>query len=143
MEPGNPGLGRLVSQLRGKNRGHGFTLVEALVAMAIFAIGLAGLMPMVIANVRSNSGAAVRSRAVALAQEKAEEIRATAYDTVLATASGTETVDTVYTRRWDFPAFPALAGDGNDLRRVAISVDWDLGPRGAGSVTVVTTKARY
>lgn len=121
----------------------GFTLVEALVAMAIFAVGLAALMPMVVANVRANSGAAVRSRAVALAQEKAEELRATAYDAVLALAPGTETVEGTFTRQWDFPAVPALAGDANDLRRIAVMVDWDLGPRGAGSVTVVTTKARY
>ncbi len=124
-------------------RGRGFTLVEALVAMAIFALGLAALMPMVVANVRANSGAAVRTRAVSLAQEKAEEIRAMAYDAVLGLAPGNEAVETVFTRRWDFPAVPALVGDANDLRRIAVTVDWDLGPRGAGAVTVVTTKARY
>jgi len=121
----------------------GFTLVEALVAMAIFAIGLAGLMPLVISNVRANDAAAVRTGAVAVAQEKAEEMRALPYDALLAMAAGTETVDTVYTRSWDFPATPALAGDGNDVRRVAVTVAWDLGPRGAGSVTLVTSKARY
>lgn len=128
---------------QGARRTRGFTLVEVLVAVAIFALGLAALMPLVIANVRANDSAGVRTRAVALAQEKVEEIRAMTFDSVLALAPGTETVDTVYTRSWDFPATPALAGDGNDLRRVAVSVAWSMGGRGSGSVTLVTTKARY
>ena len=143
MEPGESRLGRMRSGNNRRQRLGGFTLVEALVAMAIFALGLAALMPLVIANVRANDSAGVRTRAVALAQEKVEEIRAMTFDGVLALVADTETVDTVYTRSWDFPATPVLVGDGNDLRRIAVSVAWDMGARGSGSVTLVTTKARY
>ncbi|MBE0618393.1 MAG: prepilin-type N-terminal cleavage/methylation domain-containing protein [Proteobacteria bacterium] len=143
MGRGECRLGRMTTPAPGTTRRRGFTLVEALVAMAIFAIGLAALMPLVIANVRANSGAAIRTRGVALAQEKAEEIRALPYDTALAMTPGTETVEAIYTRAWSFPAVPPLAGDGNDLRRVAVTVNWNAGPRGSGSVTFVTTKARY
>lgn len=124
-------------------RGRGFTLVEALVAMAVFALGLSALMPLAVTNVRANQGAGVRTQAVALAQQKLEHVRALAYDDVLALAAGTETVDGVFTRSWSFPPPPLLAGDGTDIRRVLVTVSWDLGPRGAGSVSLLTSKARY
>ncbi len=121
----------------------GFTLVEALVAMAVFALGLSALMPLAVTNVRANQGAGVRTQAVALAQEKVEHLRALSYEEVLALAPGSETVDQVFTRAWSFPPAPLLAGDGTDFRRVLVTVGWDLGPRGVGSVSLLTSKARY
>lgn len=129
-----------------ERRRRGFTLVEALVAMGVFAVGLATLMPLVIANLRANDGAAVRSRAVSLAQGRAEEIRTLEYDQVLGLAAappGPETVEGIYTATVAFPGAPALAGDEDDLVRVLVTVGWDLGGRGAGEVSLLTTRARY
>ena len=124
-------------------RDEGLTLVELVVAVAVFGLGLAALMPMVVGTVRANDVAAVRSRAVALAQEKVEDFRALQYEEVLAVAAGAETLGGIYTRSWQPLAVPALAGDGNDLRRLAVTVSWNLPGRGAGGVTLLTARARY
>jgi type II secretory pathway pseudopilin PulG len=129
-----------------RSRRAGFTLVEALVAMGVFALGLATLMPLVIANLRANDGAAVRSRAVSLAQGRAEEIRSLEYDQVLGLAAAPpapQTVEGIYTATVAFPGAPALAGDDDDLVRVLVTVGWDLGARGAGEVSFLTARARY
>ncbi len=121
----------------------GYTLVETLVALAVFAIGLAAILPMVVAGVRANDTAAVRTRAVALAQEKVEALRAMPFDEMVSRVPGSETVDGVFRRTWAFVPTPALPGDAGDLRRVLVEVSWSLPGRGAGSVTLVTSKARY
>ena len=123
----------------------GFTLVEALVALGIFAVGMAALMPLAISNVRANSNAAVRTEALALAQEEIERFRATTFSDMPAVgASGTPTViDGVFTRQWNVSAVPApLTGDGDDLRRVRVVVSWNLADS-TGSVTLTTAKTRY
>lgn len=124
----------------------GFTLVEALVAMGVFAVGLATLVPLVVATLRANDGAAVRSRAVSLAQGRTEELRSLEYDQVLGLAAAPpapQTVEDIYTATVAFPGAPALAGDEDDLVRVLVTVGWDLGARGAGEVAFLTTRARY
>ncbi|MEW6490064.1 MAG: prepilin-type N-terminal cleavage/methylation domain-containing protein [Thermodesulfobacteriota bacterium] len=123
-----------------------FTLVEALVAMAVFSVGLATLMPLVIANLRANDGAAVRSRAVSLAQGQAEELRALEYEllrTLAAAPPAPRVVGGIYTVELAFPVAPPLAGDEDDLTRILVSVGWDLGARGTGEVSFLTAKARY
>ena len=121
----------------------GYTLVETLVALAVFAIGLAAIVPMIVAGVRANDAAGVRTRAVALAQEKAEDLRAMPFDEMVSRVPGSETVDGVFQRAWRFVPAPALPGDGGDLRRVLVEVGWSLPGRGAGNVTLVLSKARY
>ncbi len=121
----------------------GYTLVETLVALAVFAIGLAAILPMIVASVRANDTAGVRTRAVALAQEKVEALRAMPFDELVSRVPGSETVDGVFRRAWRFVPTPALPGDGGDLRRVLVEVSWSLPGRGAGNVTLVTSKARY
>lgn len=123
-----------------------FTLVEALVAMGVFAIGLAALMPLVVANVRANDSAAVRSRAVSLAQGQAEELRALEYEvlrTLAAAPPAPRVVEGIYTVELAFPVAPALAGDEDDLSRILVTIGWNLGARGAGEVSFLTAKARY
>jgi Tfp pilus assembly protein PilV len=117
--------------------------VETLVAMGVFAIGISALMPLVVGTVRANESAAVRSRGVALAQAKIEDFRALPYDDVVNLAAGNEVLPGGYTRRWEAIAAPAVAGDGNDLRRLLVTVSWNLPGRGAGSAALVASRARY
>ncbi len=121
----------------------GYTLVELLIAAAVFAVGLAALMPLLVANVRSNDLASVRTRAVALAQEKVEELGTLPYDQWASLAAGTETVDGIFTRRWEPVPVPVLPGDGDDLGRILVTVSWNQPSRGSGSVSLVTSRARY
>jgi general secretion pathway protein I len=124
----------------------GFTLVEALVALAVFAIGLTALVPMVVSQIRGNEDAAVRTEALAFAQERIEELRVLPYQNLAAEVPGNDTIGVggIYTREWAFiDAPPALAGDGNDLSRIRVTVKWQLPRGGERAITLVTSRASY
>ncbi len=118
----------------------GYTLVEALVALAVFALGMSAFLPMIVANVRAGDAAAVRTRAVALAQEKIEAFRSMTFEQVVAGGGGEETVDGMFTRRWSLYPVPP---DPDELVRVSVEVSWNLPGRGSGSVTLLTSKGKY
>jgi len=123
----------------------GFTLVEALVALCLFAIGLAALLPLSVSNVRANANASVRTQALALAQQEIERFRATTFADLPAvgTVGPPALLDAVYTRQWQMVGVTSpLAGDGDDLRRIRVAVRWAL-PTGSGAVTLTTAKTRY
>lgn len=120
----------------------GFTLIEVLIALLVFSIGLLGLAAMQTATVQFNQGAYLRSQATNLAYEMADRMRANrraavdfgAYDGVgfSAPACGTAIAGTVVER--DIAAWRnGLAcrlpgGDGRVVRNgrlVTISVRWD------------------
>jgi prepilin-type N-terminal cleavage/methylation domain-containing protein len=121
----------------------GFSLVEALVAMAVFSVGLTALMPLAISQVRGNDEASVRSEAVALAQEKLEELRALPYATLHSLIPGADSVPPLHERAWGFLPATVLPGDEQDLKRVYVTVTWNLRQGGSRSVTLVTSKAKY
>lgn len=130
---------------RHSSRAAGFTLVEALVALCLFAIGLAALLPLSVSNVRANHNAAVRTQALALAQQELERFRATTFADLpaIGTLGPPATLDAVYTRQWQVVGVTSpLAGDGDDLCRIRVVVRWNL-PTGSGAVTLTTAKTRY
>ncbi len=121
----------------------GFTLVELLVALALFALGVAALLPMAVANLRAVDVAGVRTQAVALAQAKAEELRTLPFDDLPLRVPGSDAPPGGFTREWEFAAVPALPGDAGDLRRIVVRVSWDLPGRGSGAVTLPLARSRY
>src|SRR5215210_5178253 len=67
----------------------GFTLVETSIAMVLMMIVFVGLAPLFVYATRYNSGAAIRAGALAVAQIKLEQLRATPFS---ACTSSTETL---------------------------------------------------
>ena len=59
-----------------RQRDGGFSLIEALVAIAILGIVLAALVPAFIGNLRTNTGSEIRGGAVRAAQQVLESLRA-------------------------------------------------------------------
>ena len=57
---------------------HGFTLIEAVIAMGVFSFVLAGLALLMISTIKTNSNAKRFTAASALAQTKLEDLRAAA-----------------------------------------------------------------
>ncbi len=55
---------------------HGFTLVEAMIALVIFSIGLLGLAGLQASGMRSNTTSLFRTQAILQATDMAERIRA-------------------------------------------------------------------
>ena len=87
----------------------GFTIVEVLVAVAIFAIALTGIASLLGTTVRANGLAAQLTAATQLTQDKLEELRNTPYTAVASGADSTGLTETgesggVYTRSWTVTA---------------------------------------
>jgi len=68
---------------------HGFTMVETCIALVFMTIVFLGVAPLLVYAVNYNSGAAIRAGALAVAQRKLEQQRATSFDNC---TSSTETV---------------------------------------------------
>ncbi len=66
-----------------KAKQSGVTMIEVLVAVVVFSIGLAGTAALVLNNVRTTASASARSQAVILTDQLAESMRANmaAYET--------------------------------------------------------------
>jgi prepilin-type N-terminal cleavage/methylation domain-containing protein len=67
----------------------GFTLVETSIALVLMMIVFVGIAPLFVYATRYNSAAAIRAGALAIAQIKLEQLRATPF---LSCASSTETL---------------------------------------------------
>jgi type IV pilus assembly protein PilV len=57
-------------------RARGFTLVEAMVALVVLAVGMLGIAGLYVTTLRSGGGAIFRMQAVNLAADLADRIRA-------------------------------------------------------------------
>lgn len=112
----------------------GFTLIEVLIAMAIFAIGILGVATMQISSTNGNTSARKHSEASEFAQGQVELLMATSFADL---ADGTRTTNG-YTITWDVdPGSNAvdIDGDGNnDIVQIIVTVT-DPGGRLRNSLT--------
>lgn len=58
------------------DRQHGFSMIEVLIAVLILSFGISSIGMMMLTTLQNTRGAALRGKAVALAQDMAERIRA-------------------------------------------------------------------
>jgi len=66
----------------GKSAQHGFTIIEVLIAMAIFSIGILGVAAMQIASVKGNASAQSVTDVATWASDRVEKLMVLAYDDV-------------------------------------------------------------
>jgi prepilin-type N-terminal cleavage/methylation domain-containing protein len=107
----------------------GYSLVELLVAMTLFAIAALGLSAGVVMVVRSGAFSDDLTRATILAQDKLEEL--TALGTPL--AGGTDTPQAGFNRTWTVSSDDPEAG----VTRIDVSVSWEDEAQSIALVTVV------
>lgn len=127
-----------------RHRAHaGFTLIEALVALLVTALGMLAIAGMQITISGSSDVAKQRSEAVRLAQLKIEQLRSfeqitadgTKFDYATDVVSGNDTVspgggyttNTTYTRTWTLTkdGVNAPAADGSDPQKwIQVNVAW-------------------
>jgi len=65
-----------MSPLNTQCRARGFTIVEALVALVVLAVGMLGIAGLYVTTLRSGSSAIYRTQAINLATDMADRIRA-------------------------------------------------------------------
>jgi type IV pilus assembly protein PilV len=93
----------------------GFTILEAVIAMAIFSIGILAVGSMQLWSTKNNTTGNFTTQATMLARQKIEELKNVSDLTAL--ASGNDTIG-VYTRRWVPSNLSATA------RILTVTVEW-------------------
>src|SRR5688572_30532743 len=104
----------------------GFSLIEALVALVIFAFVLAGLGVLMLATTETNTQARRQTTALTVAQQKLEELMATSFTAI---TGGNDTVNEAgisaganayYTRVWTV----ASNSPGAGMKTIVVTVTW-------------------
>ena len=118
---------KIVSPLkRGQN---GYLMIEALISMAIFAIGFLAVGTMVIQTTRNNTRSNIMTQATLLATQTLEDFKNTPYITTLAdgeTYTDAEPVGPwgnpggIFTRSWVI----SDPNGNNTARQIEITVSW-------------------
>jgi prepilin-type N-terminal cleavage/methylation domain-containing protein len=106
----------------------GFTLIEVLIAMAIFAIGILAVGSMQLSNTKNNTTGNITTQATMLARQKIEELKTVSDVTTL--TSGTDPNNPIdvdgnpgglYTRGWSV----ANPLGGSTTRQITVTVSWN------------------
>ena len=122
---------------------NGFTLIEVLIAMAIFSIGILAVASMQLWNVKNNTTGNITTLATLLARNQMEQLKNVADVTTL--ASGTDPNNPVdengnsggiYTRSW---VITNPLG-GSATRQIQVTVSWTKG--GPNRSVVLTSITR-
>lgn len=99
----------------------GFTIMEVLIAMAIFAIGILGVATMQISSTKGNTSARKGSEASEMGQEQIESLMALPYANVV---DGNTVNASGYTIQWTVLNQTDIDGDGNfDFMTVQVNVN--------------------
>jgi prepilin-type N-terminal cleavage/methylation domain-containing protein len=107
----------------------GFSLIEVLVAIAIFAIGILAVAKMQYWNVRSNTTGNITTQATMLARQKIEELKSLDFaETDMGLGNHSDSNNPIdengnaggiYTRQWD-----VTNPLGGSTRQIQVTVSW-------------------
>ena len=128
----------------------GFTLIEVLIAMAIFSIGILGVGTMQIRSTTGNTSARIRTEASVWAQDRVETLMLLSYNDVLLSPGSHNLNEGLYTVNWtvwDDPAVPIAGAVTQFLNGIAPTpntkiIEVTVTGRGNRSSTVVFVKTR-
>lgn len=99
----------------------GFTVIEVLVAMTLFAVAILGLAVGAGSIMRANHSSYNHTIATGLAQDKIEELKAKAVTNIVSGGPAVTTVNNVnYTRTWTVTPNNPAAG----VNKIDVSVTW-------------------
>ncbi len=104
----------------------GFTLIETLIAMAIFAIGILAVGSLQIWSVRNNTTGNITTQATQLARAQMEELKSVSDVTTLTSGSDPNNpIDEdgnaggIYNSTWG-----VAAGPGTNSREITVTMSW-------------------
>jgi type IV pilus assembly protein PilV len=110
----------------------GFTLIEALFAIAIFSIGILAVSSMQISAINNNASARMRTEATMLASEKVEELMSLANynDPLLGTDTQSDaSANNIYCLQWSAIEDTPISS----TKTITLSVRWTDDESGCGN----------
>lgn len=116
----------------------GYMIMEAMIAIAIFAIGFMAVATLVFAAARNNTNGNILTNANMLAREKMEELKSTTDLTELDTSEAPETVGGMFTRTWT-ASDPLAFGTS---RQIQVIVSWTRKGKNQQVVMETITKGK-
>ena len=105
------------------HKNSGFTLIEVMIAIAIIAIGIFGVMSLVITVMKGNTLSKRVTTATTIAQEKLEDFKIMDYDNAV-DDSGT---DTAYNIDYYWEADVQDDTPATDTKTITVDVYWSSG----------------
>jgi type IV pilus assembly protein PilV len=98
----------------------GFTLLEILIALIIFSIGILALTSLSVTATRTGSYGGHMTEAVTFAQDKLEELKVNSWEKIVSGGDQkTGPTGINYTRNWK-----VLEKETRNLKTVSITIDW-------------------
>jgi type II secretion system protein I len=106
-----------------QKKSSGFTLLEILIALIIFSIGILALTSLTVTATRTGSYGGRTTEAVTFAQDKLEELKTNSWDKVVSGADQeTGPTGINYARNWK-----VLEKETRNLKTVSITIEWNDG----------------
>lgn len=121
---------------------NGFTLIEVLIAIAVFSIGILAVASMQLFNTKNNTTGNIMTQATMLARAQIEQLKNAADVTTLANGSDPSLIDEngapggIFARSWTV----TNPLGGNATRQIQVTVNWNR--RGQNRSVVLTTITR-
>ena len=124
------------AKIRAKNSSRGFTLLEVLIAFAIFSIGILSVGVLQINSTNSNTGARIHTEESTWVMDQIERMTALAYDDPVLDPGTQSVVRGDYTISWTVVEDSPVAG----CKRIAVTASGSH--RRARPITVDFIRAR-
>ena len=104
----------------------GFTLIEVLIVMAIFSIGILAVATMQMTSTKGNASARRITEETALAENQIENLMQLSYDHADLNPANNphESIQGPYTINWNVTEIDLDANGTNDSKRVDVTVSW-------------------
>ena len=107
----------------------GFTLIEVLIVLAIFSIGILAVAAMQMTSTKGNASARRMTEATALAENQIENLMQLSYDHADLNPANNphESTQSPYTINWNATEVDLDADGTNDSKTVDVTVNWNYG----------------
>ena len=111
-----------------ENNNKGFSLIEVLIALAVFSIGILAVAAMQISAIKTNASAGNATRAIEIASDQVEQLLMTSYtgdDLLESKNPHTKGPIDGFTITWNIEEDIDVDKDGtNDAKRIDLKVSW-------------------